>query len=62
MLPAPADLARDRSHIDVDDVFDKDSPGKISFTPEKPGTYKFKCAKFCGLGHGKMKGEIVVAP
>jgi cytochrome c oxidase subunit 2 len=43
-------------------VFAKDSPGKVTFTPDKAGTYKFKCAKFCGLGHGKMKGEIVVAP
>ena len=41
-------------------VFTKDSPGKVSFTPDKPGTYKFKCAHFCGLGHPKMKGEIVV--
>jgi len=43
-------------------VFTKDSPGKVTFTPEKPGTYKFKCAHFCGLGHPKMKGEIVVTP
>lgn len=41
-------------------VFSKDEPVKVTFTPEKPGTYSFKCAKFCGLGHGKMKGEIVV--
>lgn len=43
-------------------VFTKDNPGKVTFTPEKPGTYKFKCAHFCGLGHPKMKGEIVVNP
>jgi cytochrome c oxidase subunit II len=43
-------------------VFSKDEPAKVTFTPEKPGTYEFKCAKFCGLGHGKMKGEIVVVP
>jgi len=43
-------------------VFTKDNPGKVAFTPEKPGTYKFKCAHFCGLGHPKMKGEIVVIP
>ena len=43
-------------------VFSKDSPGKVTFAPEKPGTYKFKCARFCGLGHPKMKGEIVVTP
>lgn len=41
-------------------VFSKEEPAKVAFTPEKPGTYTFKCARFCGLGHGKMKGEIVV--
>jgi cytochrome c oxidase subunit 2 len=41
-------------------TYKKDSPGKISFTPEKPGTYEFKCAKWCGFGHGKMKGEFIV--
>lgn len=43
-------------------VFAKDAPVKVTFTPEKAGTYPFKCARFCGLGHGKMKGEIVVLP
>ncbi len=43
-------------------VFSKDEPAKITFTPDKPGTYRFKCARFCGFGHGKMKGEIVVTP
>lgn len=43
-------------------VYAKDSPGKVAFTPEKPGTYEFKCANFCGLGHSKMKGEFVVTP
>ena len=41
-------------------VFSKDEPTTVTFTPEKAGTYPFKCARFCGLGHGKMKGEIVV--
>ncbi len=43
-------------------VFSKEEPATVSFTPEKPGTYPFKCARFCGMGHGKMKGEIVVIP
>jgi cytochrome c oxidase subunit 2 len=41
-------------------VFEKGKPATVKLTPEKPGTYEFKCAKFCGFGHGKMKGEIVV--
>jgi cytochrome c oxidase subunit 2 len=43
-------------------VFDKETPATVTLTPEKAGTYAFKCAKFCGMGHSKMKGEIVVAP
>ena len=43
-------------------VFAKGEPVTVKLTAEKPGTYEFKCAKFCGLGHGKMKGAIVVAP
>ncbi len=41
-------------------VFEKDKPQTVTFTPAKAGTYPFKCAKFCGMGHSKMKGEIVV--
>jgi cytochrome c oxidase subunit 2 len=49
--------------LDVEKVtFEKGKPATLSFTPEKPGTYNFKCAKFCGMGHSKMKGQIVVVP
>jgi heme/copper-type cytochrome/quinol oxidase subunit 2 len=41
-------------------VFSKDEPQTVKFTPAKAGTFPFKCAKFCGMGHGGMKGEIVV--
>ncbi|HEX4441582.1 MAG TPA: cupredoxin domain-containing protein [Thermoanaerobaculia bacterium] len=41
-------------------VFSKDEPQTVKFTPAKAGTYPFKCAKFCGMGHSGMKGEIVV--
>ena len=43
-------------------VFSKDQSATVKFTPSKAGTFRFKCAKFCGMGHGKMKGEIVVTP
>jgi cytochrome c oxidase subunit II len=43
-------------------TFSKESPHTITFTPDRPGTYEFKCSKFCGLHHGRMKGEIVVTP
>jgi cytochrome c oxidase subunit 2 len=41
-------------------VFDKENPVKVSFTPSKAGTFEFRCANFCGLGHSGMKGQFVV--
>ena len=32
----------------------------IDYQATKAGTIKFKCCDFCGLGHGKMSGTIVV--
>ena len=43
-------------------TFEKGQPAHVTVTATKPGTYEFKCANFCGMGHGKMKGEIVVSP
>ncbi len=43
-------------------TYSKDHPETITVTPDKPGTYQFKCSHLCGLGHHRMKGEIVVSP
>jgi cytochrome c oxidase subunit II len=32
----------------------------IEFLAQTPGTYTFKCFHRCGLGHGGMKGQIIV--
>jgi cytochrome c oxidase subunit 2 len=32
----------------------------LDFTAQRAGTYKFKCAKICGIHHGRMKGELIV--
>jgi plastocyanin len=32
----------------------------VEYVAEKPGTVDFKCCVFCGMGHGGMKGKIVV--
>lgn len=32
----------------------------VEFVAERPGTYRFKCSVFCGLGHRGMKGALVV--
>jgi len=34
----------------------------VEFTATQPGEFEFKCANFCGLGHGGMKGKLVVEP
>jgi cytochrome c oxidase subunit II len=32
----------------------------IEFVAQTPGTYTFKCCVDCGVGHRRMKGELVV--
>jgi len=32
----------------------------MEFTADKTGTFPFQCSEFCGLGHGRMKGKLVV--
>ena len=29
-------------------TFKKDQPAKVTFTPTEPGTFSFKCSKYCG--------------
>ena len=38
----------------------KGDPTTIEFTADKAGTFPFQCSEFCGLGHGRMKGKLVV--
>ncbi|HEY6348553.1 MAG TPA: cupredoxin domain-containing protein [Candidatus Angelobacter sp.] len=38
----------------------KGEPATIEFTPDKAGSFPFKCSAFCGLGHGGMKGTLIV--
>jgi cytochrome c oxidase subunit 2 len=40
--------------------FDPQTPATVEFYADKAGEYEFKCCKFCGFGHGKMKGRLVV--
>jgi len=32
----------------------------VEFTADKAGTFQFKCAKWCGFGHGGMRGTLIV--
>ncbi len=38
----------------------KEQDRVIEFVAERAGTYPFKCSVFCGMGHGGMKGKLVV--
>jgi cytochrome c oxidase subunit II len=58
--------ALDRDHgfkleeYGIDQKLIKGSPATIEFTADKPGTFVFRCSEFCGIGHLKMKGKLVV--
>jgi cytochrome c oxidase subunit II len=41
---------------------EKGAPTVVQFVPRTPGTYSFHCCNRCGLGHGGMKGQLVVEP
>jgi cytochrome c oxidase subunit II len=44
----------------VNQLIKKGSTVVIEFTADKTGTYHFRCSHFCGLGHSKMGGSLVV--
>jgi cytochrome c oxidase subunit II len=46
----------------INQLLKKGEPTTIEFTADKAGTFPFRCSHFCGMGHLKMKGRIVVAP
>lgn len=58
--------ATDRDHgfkcgaFGINQKLKKGAPTTIEFTPDKAGTFPFRCSDFCGAGHLKMKGNIVV--
>jgi cytochrome c oxidase subunit 2 len=43
-------------------IFRKNQPATVTFTPTEPGTFSFKCSKYCGTSHKKMTGQVVVVP
>jgi cytochrome c oxidase subunit 2 len=59
--------ALDREHgFEIENVKDscvkikKGETATVEYLAEKAGTVEFKCCSFCGFGHGKMKGKIVI--
>ena len=58
--------ALDRKHgfkieaLDIDRELPKGEAVAIEFRADSVGTFPIACSKFCGLGHGKMKGALIV--
>jgi len=58
--------ATDRDHgfkleaFDIDRELKKGEAVTVEFTADKAGTFLFECSRFCGLGHKRMKGELVI--
>lgn|SRR5574340_879958 len=58
--------AMDRDHgikIDafhIDKKLPKGEPVTVEFTADQAGTFPFKCSVFCGMGHRRMKGQLIV--
>ncbi len=46
--------------FNINQVLKKGAATTIEFTAGKVGTFPFQCSNFCGLGHRRMKGELVV--
>jgi cytochrome c oxidase subunit 2 len=34
----------------------------IDLTPREAGTYRISCSEYCGTGHSRMQGWLVVSP
>lgn len=58
--------ALDRKHgfkikaLDIDRELPKGEAVTIDLTADRAGSFPIACSKFCGFGHGKMKGELIV--
>ena len=58
--------ATDREHgfkleaFHIEQKLPKSETVTVEFTADHVGTFPFQCSRFCGIGHSKMKGQLVV--
>lgn len=58
----------DRTHgieikeFGVKRVIEEGGQTTVEFVADKAGIFQFKCAKWCGFGHGRMRGTLIVEP
>ena len=46
--------------FNIEKTIKKGTTEVVEFTADKVGTFPFQCSHFCGKGHGKMKGQLVI--
>ena len=46
--------------FNIDQLLKKGEPTTVEFTADRAGTFPFECSHFCGIGHKRMKGQLVV--
>ena len=44
----------------INQLLKKGEATTVEFTADKAGTFPFACSHYCGFGHKRMKGELVV--
>jgi len=49
-------------HPEANGKVEKKVDQLLDFVAAEPGTYDFKCAKLCCMGHGRMQGKLIVEP
>jgi cytochrome c oxidase subunit 2 len=58
--------ALDRDHgfkieaFNINQKLKKGDPAIVEFTAGQTGMFPFHCSEFCGLGHRRMKGKLLV--
>lgn len=46
--------------LHINEKLEKGKPVTVEFTAMQAGTFPFECSHYCGLGHKKMKGQLIV--
>ena len=60
--------ALDRKHgielkeFNVKSELEEKKETAVEFVASRAGTFEFKCSVFCGMGHGGLKGKLIVDP
>jgi len=44
----------------IDQLLKQGEAETVEFMADQTGTFPFQCSHFCGMGHKKMKGALVV--